>query len=169
LIVEGAYLTIGKLMNQHSFEIEILGHPMSLDDWNRALAAPRSELPPIDDAGKKRAHFFGESYEAYARRELAGRLGEERMRHRAGLLGEVAGKILEGFSPAYSLVAVIADMVKERWIFTIKTPKGEANVAIPRDLGDDIVDWSLREEIEELRSKFLYGLGLDRVTAKSEQ
>jgi hypothetical protein len=155
-------------MKQLGFDVEILGRPMSLVDWKRALVAPKSELPPLDEEGKKRARFFGESLEEFARRELAGRYGEERMRHRAGLLGEAAAKILEGFSRDYRLLAVIADMFKARWIFAIGTPQGPANVAIPRDLGDDIVDWSLREGTEELKSKLLYGLGLDRATVKSE-
>lgn len=143
-----------------------MGHPMSLADWNRALAAPKSELPTLDDGQKKAARKFGETLEEYARRELAGRYGQERVRHRAGLLGEVVASILKGVAPNYRLIKVIADMFKERWIFTVQAPKGLTNVAIERDLGDDVVDWSLREGTEEITGKLLYGLGLDKMTVK---
>jgi len=157
------------MVKRGGFQIEVIGHPVSLADWERALAAPKSELPALDDDQKKEARKFGEPPEEYARRELAGRYGEERMRGRAGLLGEVVAKIREQQGRDYHLLAVIADMFKERWILTIKTPRGRTNVAVPRELGDDVVDWGFREQLEELKEKVLYGLGLDRVGARPQR
>ena len=148
------------------FDIEVLGHPMSLADWNRALAAPPSELPELDEDQKKAARSFGESPQEYARRELAGLYAEERMRARAQQLGEAVAHILAEQGHDYHLLGVIADTPKERWILTIKTPKGRANVALPRELGDDVVDWGFREKNEELRERVLYGLGLDKLEAR---
>jgi hypothetical protein len=149
-----------------TFDIEVSGHPMSIVDWSRALAAPRSELPELDDDQKKAARKFGDSLEEYARRELASRYGEERMRGRAGQLGEAVAEILEKQGHGYQLLAVIADMFKERWILTIETPQGRTNVAISRELGDDVMDWGFREKKEELKERVLYGLGHDKLEAR---
>jgi hypothetical protein len=150
------------------FDIEILGRPVSVLDWQRALGASRAELPELDDDQKKAARKFGETPEEYARRELAGQYGEERMRNRAGRLGEAVTEILEKQGRHYQLLAVIADMFKERWILTIKTPKGRANVAVPREVGDEVLDWGFREQREELRERVLYGIGLDKPLAKMQ-
>jgi hypothetical protein len=81
------------------------------------------------------------------------------MRARAGQLGEAVTEILENQGRDYQLLAVIADLFEERWILAIKTPKGTANVAVAREVGDEVVDWGFREKKEELKEKVLYGIG----------
>lgn len=156
-------------MKRACFQVEILGHPISLADWTRALAAPKSELPKLDAYQTREARKFGEAAEEYARRELAGQYGEERMRDRAERLGQAVERVLKGLGPHYELLAIIADMFKDRWILIIKTPEGQTNVAVPRELGDDVVDWDLREKRDELREKLRYGLGLDDVAASARR
>jgi len=43
-------------------------------------------------------------------------------------------------------------------ILTIKTPKGRTNAAIPREFGDDVVDWGFREHLASRLLKKAVGL-----------
>src|SRR5205823_3839149 len=56
----------------------------------------------------------------------------------------------------------VSEMVKragfEIEILTIKTPKGRTNAAIPREFGDDVVDWGFREHLASRLLKKAVGL-----------
>jgi hypothetical protein len=156
-------------MEAPQFQVVVQGSSISPEDWLRAMRAPASELPKLSGEQKKVARGFNTSGEEYARSELARLYGKERMAQRGRQLGEVVGQILESLGSGYRLLGVTSQMTKLRWVLTVQTPSGEANVFVARDLADDVLDWGPREKVEELRSRLLYGLGPEEVTARPRQ
>ena len=53
---------------------------------------------------------------------------------------------------------MIAEMMKERWVVRIQTPHKIVNVAIERELADDIVDSNTVQDQERLRSLLVSSL-----------
>ena len=66
-------------------------------------------------------------------------------------LGRAVEGILSDVEAGYQLKAVIAEMMKERWVVKIQTPQQIVNVAVPRDLADDIIDSDTVQDREKLR------------------
>jgi len=53
-----------------------------------------------------------------------------------------------------------------RRILRVRGRQGVRKVAVPVELADDVIDWSLRENIDELQSRLVYGLGRDKLPEK---
>ena len=153
-------------MGAPQFQVVVQGSRISPEDLVRAMNASESELPKLTQEQKKIARGFKMSQEEYAREELARLYGHERMLERGRRLGETASQILEVLAPDYRLAAVTSQMTKVRWVLTVRTPAGDANVFVPLELADDVVDWAPREKVEELRSRLFYGLGLEEAAPK---
>ncbi len=146
-------------MKRVNFQVVASDYASSVGEWKRALEAPRAELPKLTSQQKEIVRKFGVTDEEYRRGLLAGLYGQERMRTRGQGLGELVEKILEGLGPGHRLVAVVAEMVKDRWVLRIQTPEKVANVSVPRELADDVLDSSVSDEVEKLRVCVLSGLG----------
>jgi len=155
-------------MESLQFQVVVQGSSISPEDWLRAMRAPKSELPELTEEQKNAARGFKISMEEYARGELARLYGKERMSQRGRQLGEKVSQILETLGPAYQLVGVTSQMTKLRWVLTVQTPAGEANVFVARELADDVLDWGSREKVEELRSRLVYGLGREEAAPKGQ-
>jgi hypothetical protein len=153
-------------MGSPQFEVVIQGSRISPGDLLRAMSARASDLPKHTEEQKRAARRLGGGLLEYARRELAELYAKERMRGRAQRIGRAAAQILQERGHDYRLLGVVADMAKDRWILTIKTPGGKANVAVPRELADEVVDWGFREKMEELKQRVLYGIGLESIEAR---
>lgn len=154
---------MGLGLKSAGLEIEVPDYSSSIEDWNRAQKAARSELPELSDDEKDVARRFKISEEEYARGVLAGDYGRKRKIDRAQRLGEVAQKILDELSGGRDrVVALVYDAGRPRWIVSVQTAHGTSNVAIPLDVADDVLDWGLREQIQQLRSRLAYGLGWER-------
>ena len=138
-------------VQQRKFEVIVLGQGTSLEDWGRSLQAPLSELPELTNEQKAFARKFGITDEQYARSRLSRKYGQERMMTRGASFGAAVEEILAGLGPGYQLKAVIAEMMKERWVLRIQTPKKIVNVAVDRELADDIVDSDTIQDQERLR------------------
>jgi len=151
-------------MEHQQFEIIISDFVTSIDGWRRARQAPRSELPKLNQEQKEVARKFKISQEEYARGVLAGLYGQERMRARAQKLGEEIERILPSLGQGYRVAAVVAEMFKGRWLIRVRTSERTVNVAVPRELGDDVLDSGVREEVERLKNCVAYGLGLETTT-----
>jgi hypothetical protein len=154
------------MTKQQKFEVLVSDYSSSVEEWKRAMVAPRSELPPLSEQQREVARKFGVSDEEYARGVLAGLYGEERIRSRGEQLGELVETILQGLGPTYRLAAIKAEMFNGRWICRIMTPEKIANVAVPRELADDVLDSGVREEIDRLKNCLLTGLGRDELIAR---
>ena len=153
-------------MKNPRFQIVVSDYSSSVDEWKRALGAPRSELPKLNEQQKEVARKFGISDEEYARGLLAGLYGEERMRQRGQHLGEVVEEILGGLGEDYRLAAVTAQMFEGRWILRIQTPAKIVNVAVPRELADDVLDSGAIEEIDKLKAQVLSAVGRNELIAR---
>ena len=153
-------------MKEASFEVRVPEYASSVEEYHRAQLAPRSELPKLNEEEKEIARKFKISEEEYARGVLAGLYGQERKRARARRLGEAVQGLLEGLGDGDRVISVLSDMDRSRWVVAIQTREGVRNVAIPLELADDVIDWSLREKIDELRSRLAYGLGRDELPGK---
>ena len=123
------------------------------------MAAPKSELPKLEKSQREIARKFGVSEEEYARGVLAGKYGEGRIRERGIELGKRIKSILEGVGSDYRLATVCSEMFNERWLVRIVSPKKVANIAVPRDLADDVLDSGAKGELEKLRTLVLSEIG----------
>jgi hypothetical protein len=146
-------------MQKQEFEVFVTGSGSSVEEWQRAMAAPKSELPKLEKGQREIARKFGVSEEEYARGVLAGKYGEGRIRERGIELGKRIKSILDGVGSDYRLAAVRSEMLNERWLVRIVSPKKVANIAVPRDLADDVLDSGAKGELEKLRTLVLSEIG----------
>jgi len=140
------------------FDVFVSGATSSVEDWQRAKNAPKADLPKLNEEQKEVAHKMGISEEEYARGVLVFQYGESRQRERGQKLGERIDKILESLGEAYRLEALIREGTKFRWVARINTPNDVKNVAIGRELADDIVDSATVQDLERLRVLILEAL-----------
>jgi hypothetical protein len=147
-------------MEAPSFEVAVSDYTVSVDEWRRAQSAPKEGLPELTEAQREVANKLGISEEQYARSVLAVRFGIQRLRNRATKLGEEVQKILAGVSAESRVSRVVADLARERWVIVIQTPNRQAGVVLPRDLGDDFLDFSTSDSVEVLNAKIRTSLGL---------
>ena len=141
---------MGESVEQRKFEVFVSDFSTSVEEWRRAMNAPSSELPELNAEQKEVVRRFGITEEEYKRGHLAGIYGQRRMRLRAVELGRAVQEILDGLGAGYQLKAVIAEMMKERWVARIQAPQKIVNVAIERELGDDIVDSNTIQDQDRL-------------------
>ncbi len=151
---------------QPTFEIVVSDAIISVDEWRRAQEARRSKLPKLNEQQKEVVRTFGVTEEEYARGLLAELYGQERMRGRGEALGEHVQEILDRLGEKYRVVAVLAEMVRGRWIVRIKTPDRVVGAIIPRELADDVLDSGDMDEVERLRVRVLSALGRNELIAK---
>ncbi len=150
-----------------TFEVIVTDYSSSVEEWNRALEAPRTELPRLGDEQKQVARKFGVAEEDYARGLLAGLYGQERLLGRGRELGQEVQRILDGLGSDHRVVSVAAEMFKGRWLVRIQAPERVFNVAVPRELADDVLDSGAMEEKETLRVCILSGLGRSELLSRS--
>jgi len=142
---------MGKQNGQPNFEVVVIGHSTSLEDWKRSLNAPATEVPELNAEEKAFARKFGIADEEYARSRLSLEYGQKRTQRRGLEFGKTVEEILRGLEGNYELKAVILESMKERWVLRIQTPKKIINVAVDRELADDIVDSNTIQDLERLR------------------
>lgn len=147
-------------MGTPQFKVEVTDYSISVDEWRRAHSAAKGELPELDELQREYASKFGISEEKYARSVLAVRFGVQRLRNRATKLGEEVQKILVAVSAESRVSRVVADLARERWVIVIQTPDHQVGVVLPRDLGDDFLDFSTSDSVEVLNAKVRTSLGL---------
>ena len=150
-------------MKGTSFEVRVPDYSSSVEEYHRALLAPRSELPKLSEEEREIARKFKISEDEYARGVLAGLYGRERKMARARRLGGAIQDILKRLGDDERVICVASDVDRLRWMVTIQTRGGARNVAVPFELANDVIDWNLREKIDELRSRVAYGLGRDKL------
>ena len=154
------------MVKEKNFEVFVSDYSSSVDEWKRAQIVPKSELPPLNSEQRNVARKMGASEEDYQRNVLAGQFGETRLHSRGEALGIVVQEMLRGLGSGYRLDAVKGEMINSRWICRVETPDHIANVAIPRELVDDVLDSGAKEEIEKLRHCLLTGLGRSELIGK---
>lgn len=146
-------------MKENDFEISVSDHTTSVVEWDRAQLAPRSELPRLTAEQRAVARKFGISEEEYARSVLAGLYGDERMRARARRLGEEVQRMLGRLGDGhYWVKAVIAELLRGRWVVCVRARGNDVNVAIPRELADDVLDSYTTDDLRKLQEKLLSAL-----------
>jgi hypothetical protein len=153
-------------MSRAHFEISVPDYTSSVEEYRRAQSAPKSELPELTEDQKVVARGFKISEEEYARGVLAGVYGRERQEARGRRLGEKVQKILDELEANDRVVRVSYQMDRLRWMLSIKTSQGVVDVAVPRDLGDDVLDSALKEQAEELRARVARSLGIEGTVTK---
>lgn len=124
------------------------------------MKAPAAELPELNPEQKEVARRFGITEADYARGYLAGLYGQDRMVARGVKLGEAVESILASFGPDYQVTSVISEMTKGRWVVRIQTSKQVLNVAVDRELADDVIDSDTVQDRERLRLLLLSSLRL---------
>ncbi len=147
-------------MQGQQFEIHIRSNSSTPDDWKRAMDASAEELKkhPLDEWQKETAKRFGITEEEYARGELAGVYGRQRLESVGQDLGRIIERLLAEISDEYRLQALLYEGAKSRWIARVESSQGTRNLSIQRDLVDDVVDSELYESIQELKRRLIEGL-----------
>ena len=153
-------------MRDSQFQIVLPGYSTSADEWKRALAAPSSDLPPLNNEQKEVARKFKITEEEYARNVLAGSYGQQRMLQRAQDLGEAVQKVLEGLGTGYRVNAVVREIDLNGWIVKVETPRRDVNVFVSQELADDLLDSGSDKEQARLRVRVTSSLEQGELTAK---
>ena len=78
-------------------------------------------------------------------------------------------EVLGGLGPDYQLIAVVAEMFKDRWVLRIRAPQKIFNVEVQRELGDEVLDSSTLQDIDQLKNLLLSGVGREELIRKHEQ
>lgn len=148
----------------NQFEVIVTSGWLSPDAWDRAQRAPVSELPTLDPAEKEYVRRLGTSEEDHARDMLARHLGREWTEQRGRELGLVIQRLV---GSQHDLRAVIAERNKDRWIARFVSGERPVNIAIPRELVDEVLDSETvqgREQLENLLYPYLekYGAKTNR-------
>jgi len=146
------------MASKTKFEVFISGGSTSVDEYRQAMAAPKSELPELNDDQKFVAKKLGLSEEEYRRGVLADHLGHSRMLVRGENLGQVVQSILDGNGGGYHVDAIKAEMVNGRWLVRISGNNRDIVVSIPRELADDALDSGAGPNDVRLRSCVLGSL-----------
>jgi hypothetical protein len=135
------------------FEVYIRSNSSSAEEWKRAMEAPVSELQVLNEEQKKVAKKFEITEEEYARGELAGIYGRQRLEAKGARLGSMLSEVLAGSGSGNRLVAVSYEGIKLRWLARFQTPRGVRNISLPYELVDDVIDSELFESHKQLREK----------------
>jgi len=146
-------------MSAAEFKVLVSDYTSSAEEWQRAQRAPKSELPQLTEEQRAVARGFKITEEDYARGVLAGSYGRERQRNRGKLLGEEIQRMLDQEGAGSQVVRVAYQTDRLRWLVSVQTPGGIANVAVPRELADDVVDSGLWDQIDALRARVASALG----------
>ena len=141
------------------FNVFVSGVTSSVEDWQKAMSAPKTELPKLNEEQREVARKMEISEEEYARGVLVGQYGEKTQLERGQALGKRIEEILEGLGGTYHLDALIREGVKFRWVARVATPREPRNVAIGMELADDIVDSGVVQDLERLKTIMLEALG----------
>lgn len=147
-------------MGRTHFEISVSDFTSSVEEYRRAQSAPKSELPELTQDQKAVARGFKISEEEYARGVLAGIYGRRRQEERGRRLGERVQKILDELGAGERVVRVAYQMDRLRWLVSIQDSGGVVDVAVPRELADDVLDSALKEQAEEFRARVVRSLGI---------
>ena len=147
-------------MSESSFEVFVPDYTSSVDEYRRAQSAPKAELPELTDDQKAVARGFKISEEEYARGVLAGIYGHKRQVDRGRRLGEKVQTILAELGTPDRVARVTYQIDRLRWLVSIRTADRIVDVAVPRELADDILDSALRKQAEEFRLHVATSLGI---------
>jgi hypothetical protein len=154
-------------MTNADIRISISGSTSSADDWARAMAAPDSDLPKLNDEQRLVAGKFGIAESEYARGILVHEIGERRQIERGEELGRRVAQLLEGLRPDYRLTALLRKGVDGVWLARIEGHGRVSIISIPMEIADDVVDSGDVEVLEKLRDCLLRGLNRLDVSAAS--
>ena len=122
------------------------------EEWRRALRAPLSELPELSPEQEGVARRFGIAPQEYARSYLALEYARQRMVERGKRLGAIIASMSSGIAAGYRIRALVLEATKGRWVVQIETQRGMANIAIPRELADDVLDSGTIQDLDRLKS-----------------
>src|SRR5271157_4731195 len=118
-------------MATQNFQILVSDLRCSFEEWQRALQADESELPELTHEQKESVRRLGVDPKRYARGLLAGLYGNQRQRKRAQTLGEEVEKILKVLGSGYTVLAVVWQGSRQRWLVRVETPERVFGIAVP--------------------------------------
>jgi len=101
---------------------------------------------------KETARKFGVSDEQYLRSKMEVAEKSERLRMRAGQLGELVETLVQQLGTGYRLVGVSRNIDRLSWTLQVNTPSGVRNVVVPWELADDVLDSGTASDLDRLRN-----------------
>jgi hypothetical protein len=149
------------------FDVFVSGGSTSVDDYRRAMAARKSELPELTAPQKTVVKKLRLSEDEYRRGVLAGQFGESRLVEQGKQLGEIAQKLLDEQGSGYRVEAIQAEMVNFRWLVRVVSADRVAVAEIPRDIAADALDSRNSSSVALLKKSLFTSLGNDSSLAGS--
>jgi|SRR5271165_861987 len=146
-------------MATQDFRVYISGGTVTLDDWRQAMSAGEEDLPKLDEAQKEAARFVKMSEPEYARGVLADEIGSKRQQERGKRLGEAIGDILKRTGKPWILDSLVRRGTEGRWIARFTSDDRGAEVEIPIELADDVMDSNDRYPLVKLEELLKGRLG----------
>jgi hypothetical protein len=126
-------------MSSQDFVVAVSGAAGSEEEWRRALQPEVAGTP-------------GPNAQAQA---------EERLKVRGHRLGEQVKHILAVLGNEYRLTAVLWEGFRPepRWLIRIQGPRRVAEIPIPAELADGVVESATLDDLERLKNLVLFGAG----------
>ena len=146
-------------MNQ-SFQVIVNSFIHSPGEWKRILEADAAgDVAQLAEDERQVAKRLGVEEKEVADKIKAGQYGEFKLKAKGLDLGEQVKAVLDGLGPKYRLVAVLWENSKSRWVLRIEAADKIANIPIPAELADDVVETGSEQDLERLKNLVLFGVG----------
>lgn len=149
------------------FDVFVSGGSTSVDDYQRAMAASKSELPELTAQQKTVAKKLGLPEEEYRRGVLAEQFGESRIIEQGRKLGDIIQGLLDEKGSGYRVESIQAEMVKFRWLVTVADADRVVVAEISRNVAADALDSRSSGSIALLKKSLFTSLGGDQALARS--
>jgi hypothetical protein len=147
-------------LDKEDSEVYISGATSTEDEWRLALVAPVDQLPSLSAEELEAAKRYGGSGEEFRRSKLANAQAVERLKSKGRKLRVRVREILARWASDCELKDVLWQGAKSRWMLRIREADNRtANVPIPAELADDVVDPSCDQDVERLKNLLLFGVG----------
>jgi hypothetical protein len=128
------------MATEAQFDVVIRGGSTSVEDYRRAMAAPKSELPKLSAVQNTVVKKLGLPADEYRRGVLAEQFGESRLIEQGKKLGAMVQVLLDELGSGYEVDAIQAEMAKFRWLIRVVNAERVIVAEIPRDVAADALD-----------------------------
>jgi hypothetical protein len=132
------------------FKIVVDGTRTSPDEWSRAQAIAKAELPPLSEAQRATAKSLGVAEEAYARMIFAAEHTSKKLLAKAEMFGRLIAEKLKALGSQGRVESVALRTLENRFDVGIRVNGSVIPLRIKEDLADDIFESGSADAEERL-------------------
>lgn len=122
------------------FKIAVDGTRTSPDEWSRAQAIVKEELPPLSEAQRATARSLGVAEEPYARMIFASEYTSKKLLAKAEMFGRLVAEKLEALGFQGKVESVVLRTLENRFDVGVRMNGKVIPLRIKEDLADDIFE-----------------------------